>query len=257
MYLLILLLQGFRGYLYMQRLTEEEHDLCDRVFRGPIDIRLLDSISEKETRLVKTNLLSEQNGKLDFASPYSRLLYLQRRWGSTTRSTIYPKDFKSFLIGTFTNMNAEAIRNLYCVGVDSQLLERAWQMEFYRAATQVLPLDVFISPDVGKYWGTNGSLDFFVDDDRRWAIELLRDGEDASDHKSRFEAGGIYVPIRKVSKKWVTIDIRRPGLPNNNPAYGADRHWINVYCQENWKSVIIDDKDEKIEVQLMGQKFVD
>jgi hypothetical protein len=74
LYLLILLLQGFRGYL--QYLTEEEQELCDRVFQGSIDIRLLDNISEKETRLVKTNLLSEQNGKLDFASPYLRMLYL-------------------------------------------------------------------------------------------------------------------------------------------------------------------------------------
>ena len=153
----------------------------------------------------------------------------------------------------FTNMNAEVIRNSYCVGKDERLLERAWQMEFYRAATQVLPPNIFISPDVGTYWGSSGYVDFFVDDDRSWAIELLRDGEDAPDHKKRFEAGGIYVPIKRISKEWAIIDIRQPGLPNDNPAYSADCHWINVYCQENWKSVIIEDKDEKVEVQLLGE----
>jgi len=215
----------------MHNFTPEEEELCDRVFRGPIDIRqshnTSSNTSEKEKRLVRTNILSEQDGKLDFASPYLRALYLQRRWGSTTRPTNPPKDFKSFLRGTFTNMDAEAIRNSYCVGTDNRLLERAWQMEFYRAATQVLPADIFISPDVGTFWGSSGYVDFFVDDGRNWAIELLRDGEKASDHKSRFN--NIYKPIREISKEWAIIDIRHPGLPNNNPAYSADRHCINVY----------------------------
>ncbi|PKK65589.1 hypothetical protein RhiirC2_715452 [Rhizophagus irregularis] len=242
---------GFRGFAHIKNLTPEEEVLCDRVFRGPINIRQSYSKSGKVKRLVRTNLLSEQDGKLDFASPYLRALYLQRRWGSTIRPIIPPQDFKSFLRGTFTNMNAEAIRNSYCVGTDGRLLERAWQMEFYRAATQVLPADIFISPDVGTYWGSSGYMDFFVGDGRSWAIELLRDGEKASDHKSRIN--NIYKPIRKISKEWAIIDIRHPGLPNNNPEYSADHHWINVYCQEGWKSVIIEDKDEKVEVKLMGE----
>ncbi|RGB28796.1 hypothetical protein C1646_767388 [Rhizophagus diaphanus] len=229
-------MQGFRGFAHIKNLTPEEKTLCDRVFRGPINIgQSYSSTSGKEKKLVRTNLLSEQDGKLDFASPYLRALYLQRRWGSTIRPIIPPQDFKSFLRGTFTNMNAEAIRNSYCIGTDERLLERAWQMEFYRAATQVLPANVLISPDVGTYWGSSGYMDFFVDDNRSWAIELLRDGEKA--------------------KEWAIIDIRHPGLPNNNPEYSADRHWINVYCQENWKSVIIEDKDERVEVKLMGSNY--
>jgi hypothetical protein len=110
--------------------------------------------------------------------------------------------------------------------------------------------DVFISPDVGTHFGSSGYIDFFVDDGRSWGIELLRDGQNASDHKGRFE--GKYKPIRKACKEWATIDIRCPGLPNGNPAYSTDRHWINVYCQENWASVIIEDKDERVEVQLIG-----
>ncbi|GBB99301.1 hypothetical protein RclHR1_03480005 [Rhizophagus clarus] len=243
--------EGFRGYLHMQNLTPEEERLCDRVFRRPIDLR--PNIEFDQIRLVKTNLLSEQDGKLDFASPYLRALYLQRRWGSTIRPTIPPQDFKSFLYGTFTKMNAEAIRNSYSVGKDGRLLERAWQMEFYRAATQILPADAFISPDVGTHWGSKGYLDFFVDDGRNWAIELLRDGENASDHKSRFEPRGIYKPIRDICKEWATIDIRCPGLRNDEPKYSGDCHWINVYCQEDWKSVIIEDKHKKIKVELMGE----
>jgi hypothetical protein len=74
LYLLIPLLQGFRGYLHMQNLTQEEQLLCDSVFREAINISLLNNTPGKRDKLVNTNLLCEQGGKLDFASPYLRAL---------------------------------------------------------------------------------------------------------------------------------------------------------------------------------------
>ncbi|RUS21168.1 hypothetical protein BC937DRAFT_93423 [Endogone sp. FLAS-F59071] len=70
-------------------------------------------------------------------------------------------------------MNAETIRNLYSIGTDDWLLEHVWQMEFYRAATQILPRNIFISPDVGAHFKSSGYLDFWVDDGWCWAIKLL------------------------------------------------------------------------------------
>ncbi|CAG8610526.1 353_t:CDS:1, partial [Paraglomus occultum] len=89
---------------------------------------------------------------------------------------------------------------------------------------------------------------FFMDDGQSWAIEW--DGADVSGYKSHFELGGIYEPITvgNVCKEWVIIDIRCPGLHNEQPKYSCDDHWMNVYCQENWKSVIIENKDGKTEV---------
>jgi hypothetical protein len=195
-----------------------------------------DSLVEAE-RLIKTNLLTEQNGKLDFASPFLRTLYLQQRWGSTTRPMIPPADFKSFLLATFAAMNAKTLQNSYGTGKDGRLLERTWQMEFYRAATQVLPVDVFISPDVGAHFGSRGSLDFYVDDGRNWAIELLRDGNEALNHQKRFEPGGLYNGIREAAKEWAIIDIRSPdiSLPRMN-----DDHWIYVRCQKGFESVTVE-----------------
>ncbi|RUS13558.1 hypothetical protein BC937DRAFT_95138 [Endogone sp. FLAS-F59071] len=123
-------------------------------------------------------------------------------------------------------MNAEIIRNSYSI-----------------AATQVLSCDIFISPNVGAHFKSSGYLNFWVNDGQCWAIELLWDGSDAFGHKAHFDKGGIYVPIREMSKEWATIDIRHPGLPNYEPEYKVP-HWISVYCQENWKSVIIEDYEE-------------
>jgi hypothetical protein len=95
-------------------------------------------------------------------------------------------------------------------------------------------------------------VDFFVDDDKNWAIKLLWDGERASNHKCHFKPDGIYKSIKNISKEWAIIDIRCPSLRDKKPEYSGDDHWINVYYQENWESVIIEDKHERVEVQLMG-----
>ncbi|CAI2165627.1 16786_t:CDS:2 [Funneliformis geosporum] len=97
-------------------------------------------------------------------------------------------------------MNAESIWKSYSIGKDKQLLELAWQIEFYQTITQ------------------------------SWTIELLQNGADASCHKSHFESGGIYESIRNVCKKWVIIDIQCPDFCNGKPKYSSDYHWINIYC---------------------------
>ncbi|RUS22738.1 hypothetical protein BC937DRAFT_87482 [Endogone sp. FLAS-F59071] len=90
-------------------------------------------------------------------------------------------------------------------------------MEFYRTATQVLPCNIFISPDVRAHFKSSRYLDFWVNDGQCWAIKLLWDGSDVFSYKAHFDKGGIYIPIREISKEWATIDIRCPGLPNYEP----------------------------------------
>lgn len=62
-----------------------------------------------------------------------------------------PTNFRSFPHAVFTNIDSETIEKSYFVGKDGRLLERAWQMEFYRAAIQALPSNIYISADVGAY----------------------------------------------------------------------------------------------------------
>jgi len=76
-------------------------------------------------------------------------------------------------------------------------------MEFYRAAAAQLPYPHCISPDVGVTFGTSGKLDFWVDNDLCWAIELLREGLAMKEHAARFETGGEYEKILKASNRYV------------------------------------------------------
>ncbi|GES90314.1 hypothetical protein GLOIN_2v1485334 [Rhizophagus clarus] len=93
------------------------------------------------------------------------------------------------------------------VGTDGRLLERVWQMEFYRSSMLVLPADVFASVDVG-------------------ALYSSKDGNRLEEHKQRFGRYGVYAPIKKIAKAWAIIDIRncRIELPEQ-----AERGTNDIY----------------------------
>jgi hypothetical protein len=91
------------------------------------------------------------------------------------------------------------------------LLERAWQMEFYRTSVRCT-CDFVTSADVGELFGSTGEIDFTIhslDMKVLWGIELLREGTSLDDHVSRFEDGGRYeIMCRKFTDSCV-LDIRQ------------------------------------------------
>ncbi|CAJ0765634.1 1131_t:CDS:2 [Entrophospora sp. SA101] len=130
--------------------------------------------------LIKTNVLSDfhqeyylRNRKLDFTSPLVHVAYLQEHLGSRTHVHTLPYPFEDFIKKVFELMSPETFKKTLCVGNDGQLLERAWQMEFYHAARQLLPKNVHISPDVGAVFASEGWVDFYVDGKHDWMIELV------------------------------------------------------------------------------------
>src|SRR5947207_8768067 len=108
------------------------------------------------SRIIKTNILvstkcsdNSSLSILDFPAPLLRTTYLQDRFGSVSRPTLPPKTFKDFINAVFTKMNPKVLRKSKGIGTDGRLLERVWQMEFYRSSMLVLPADIFASVDVG------------------------------------------------------------------------------------------------------------
>jgi len=98
------------------------------------------------------------------------------------------------------------LANSLGVGTDELPLERTWQMEFYRIAWSHLPRGTYLSADVGSVFGSNGQLDFYVNTQKKWGIELLREGSKISEHCERFSSKGIYASIPV--KEFVVIDFR-------------------------------------------------
>ncbi|CAG8569663.1 8405_t:CDS:2 [Paraglomus brasilianum] len=204
-------------------ISEEERQLIDRVLFKPGGI---DTHSAVADCLIKTNVLSDfhqgyqlRNRKLDFTSPLVHAAYLQERLGSRTHVHTLPNSFKKTL----------------CVGHDGRLLERVWQMEFYHAARKLLLKDVHISPDVGAVFASEGWVDFYIDDEHDWMIELVRDGEDLEKHREKMKQDGLYGSILKCAKHHAIVDIRSGvGRPHNLKS-GV----IYVVCSQDFSSVEI------------------
>src|SRR5689334_1536955 len=114
-----------------------------------------------------------RNRKLNFTSLLVCAAYLQEHLGPRTCVHTLPNSFKDFIKKAFELMSPETFKKTLCVGCDGQLLDRVWQMEFYHAARQLFPKDVHISPNVGAIFASEGWVDFYVDDEHDWIIELV------------------------------------------------------------------------------------
>lgn len=237
-------------------MSEEELVFCDEVFRTPNGVprpTSSDTLATVYKRLSRIFLITEYYDgagevRLDFCAPIMCNLYLVLRFGSVSRAIYSPVDLPTFLINTFHCMDPAALGNPIGFGKNGQPLERVWQMEFYRAASRVLPKDYKIVPDVGAYFGARGLVDFYVKGEKSWAIELLRDGDGLKEHAERFKKR--YKKIVDESDDWVLIDIRRNGYPS--PEVLPAKQAVFIECSENFEfvSVKLPDRAHSIRMKL-------
>jgi hypothetical protein len=139
------------------------------------------------------------------------------------------KDLYDFIKITLSNMNPFTLMTTKAKHNDGFLLERAWQMEFYRAAFTLLPTNEHtISPDVGYIFGIGGgkvdfnspsaqdnTLCYYINDSLKWMIELMResDKDTYNKHINKFKQGGLYENMVKQVNSWIILDFRR-NFPN-------------------------------------------
>ncbi|PKY58787.1 hypothetical protein RhiirA4_429963 [Rhizophagus irregularis] len=131
-------------------------------------------------RIIKINILvstkfsdNSNLSILDFPALLLQTTYLQDRFGSVLRSKSPSKTFKDFINAVFAKMNLKVLRK-----------------------------------NVGAiYYRSKGYLDFYINDKRNWAIELLRDGDRLKEHQRRFGKHSVYASIKKIAKEWAIIDI--------------------------------------------------
>jgi hypothetical protein len=87
-------------------------------------------------------------------------------------------------------------------------------MQFYRST---LHAGSFISPAVGRIFGSEGQLDFHINGDKQWLVEITREGDRLADHVNRFLSGGLYADLRW--KERAILDFR-----STRPANLVKRH---------------------------------
>ena len=185
-------------------------------------------------RFIKSGLLARNNSGLQFAAPIMRVMLGQRLFTARVSDPYSSTTFDEFLIRAIERMSTYALkRSLGRGAIRNRLLERTWQMEWYRAATSACPIEATISPDVGPVFGSVGFLDFYVNGDLCWGVELLREGDRMKQHAARFTQEGQYnaIPL----KKWVIIDFRHysKDIKELHPNF-----WYVIYS-DDYKEVVI------------------
>ncbi|CAJ0761878.1 8737_t:CDS:10 [Entrophospora sp. SA101] len=120
--------------------------------------------------------------------------------------------------------------------------------KFYRSAITVIPMNTSISADVGAVFGSAGFLDFYVDGELCWGIELTHEGTCLKEHAKQFEEGGKYADIPL--KQWAVLDFQHYSkkvkklVPN---------FWY-VFYSDDYKSVAIKrDKLDDITLYLQDK----
>eukprot|EP00243_Klebsormidium_subtile_P007513 TRINITY_DN334_c0_g2_i2.p1 TRINITY_DN334_c0_g2~~TRINITY_DN334_c0_g2_i2.p1 ORF type:complete len:886 (-),score=191.20 TRINITY_DN334_c0_g2_i2:530-3187(-) len=140
-------------------------------------------------------------------------LYLTRELyaGRSTTAVIREQGLFEFIVAVVERFNrAELVYSDSRRAEGEPVYERLYQNLFYYEARRFTPLEVCISPDVGRLYGSNGYLDFLLGTPLLWAVEIMREGKDPDGHLDRFIQGGRYSNVleRAKVKDWAVIHFR-------------------------------------------------
>lgn len=172
-----------------------------------------------------TTVLTQDQAQ--FAAPIMQIVLCHRLFAASGG----PKQmtFEEFLLRTIERMRPSILRQSLGRGSGSlsHLHEVTWQMEWYRTAVTAAPIGAAVSPNVGATFGAEGFLDFYVDGDRCWGFEMLREGNRMAEHARRFENDGRYnaIPL----KEWAIIDFRHE---SKRVSSCRDHFWYALYTDD-------------------------
>ena len=116
-----------------------------------------------------------------------------------------------FLEQTIRKFRSSTLR--HCLDREGVLREKVYDMEFLRAAQEVVGDPHFLLPQFRTPQG-DGIVDF-VSFTKSWAFELLCEGIGVKEHAGRFETGGKYAKALP-AWEWRVIDFRHAVQPRQD-----------------------------------------
>ena len=163
--------------------------------------------------LIMKGMLVEKGDVYKFSSPVMARYALQKIVGTPSkRAEKEPRSLEEFIIFVLSSLDYVHLKSsLGKTKSTGILLERAWQMEFYKTAIQCTPEGWYVSADVGSLFDSGGAIDFTVhskDMKIFWGIELMRESDRIKEHIGRFERDGRYNTLCKRFTDHCLVDFR-------------------------------------------------
>ena len=188
-------------------------------------LNLDDNQSKYISRLRKSGILSETNFgcEIKFTSPLARRYYAQ--WLFPNRSLQIPENVLDLVKKAVGLMSASILQS--SVASDRFPKEATFQHLLMVALANCTPPGCAICPElsevfpdpqapVGQVERISGEIDFYLDGDLRWGIELLARGGQIGEHIDRFSRDGKYHALKVAD--YIVVDFR-PGPVSNVRRY--------------------------------------
>ncbi|KAJ3190792.1 hypothetical protein HDU82_003815, partial [Entophlyctis luteolus] len=213
-------LQNSRAFSSVKNVSDEELQLVKTIVFSEGMIIENSSLRTDEKLIAESLVLKgvfveygAMNEQYVFSSPVMRRYFTEKVFGVPAgRAQENPTTLYDFIYAVLSSIDYNHIQSsLGKTKKTGILLERAWQMEFYRTSLRCTS-DYVTSADVGGLFGTTGAIDFTVhsrDMKVFWGIELLREGNRLEDHARRFGDGGRYETICRMFTDSCVLDIRQ------------------------------------------------
>ena len=145
---------------------------------------------------IKCGLLSrEETGKTKFTNAMSRRYFIHKMYPQTATSN--PLNTVELVLNSIGKISATTLRNSVVPGLFPK--EAVFQHLMMGAMMRNLTAQTHLYPENSVIIGTGntikGSLDFFINGNLRWGIELMIKGRKLQEHRERFIGNDKYVAL--------------------------------------------------------------
>jgi hypothetical protein len=212
-------MRGIPSYINM---NEKQLEICRSICLND-EVEYTKSNDAEELIINGTLVYNNENNPnkqhtLSFSSPIVRIISTLELFKSNAPSKDLVFSLDNLLINSLQRLRPSILINFLSTNSKNILLERTWQIEFYRVFTSLL--------------GSSGFVDFYIDSNKEWLVEIAREGIKLVEHCQRHEPTGIYGQIKRKAEKIIDFRSSMPDLTKLYPFVGIfkmiQRRKINI-----------------------------
>ena len=172
--------------------------------------------NEGFAKLEDSGIILRSNGLFSFSSPFAKRYLFNVI--SPSRSANEPSGVVDLVIRAVSRMSASLLIRSIVPDSEDFPKEAVFQQLLISGLAAETPPYVCICPELGRRFPSAsdstssriaGEIDFYVDGDIRWGIELLVGGDRISEHLARCGPGGKYAALNMLD--YAVVDFRRGG----------------------------------------------
>jgi len=252
---LINLVISSRAYLFIDELSsDQKHLLMELVTESGIECT--ETNRPITDSLVRLGIVIKEDGYIYFLCDLMKRLYLdQLVIGKLEKTFSPPTTLKELVLLCISLLNPETFVTTLVI----------WHRELHMVLKNLLP-NCIINPEMAsvvaekKPYPTDknkvkvqnkqtkrksgnslwtqgkkrkqrrGAIDYYIDSDSKWLLEILREANDVDDHLNRFKPGGAYANFPQ--SDYLVVDFRRQSKGITDEEKKKDRLWVVSYSDD-------------------------